>query len=147
MTSFSSWASIDPASTIFGSRRIADHSMRCASVTWSGGNFLQALGATGNVNKDRMSGEYKQSTGPTCIGQASKVSGSGFTTNQQTLSSSEFPPSPLRMTGQKFLLVRSHFEKWIFGRLFAPALNAGLFSLPLRQARSQPTPDAVDSAA
>ena len=51
-----------------------------SEVSWGGGNFFNTLTAAGNVNKDRMSGEYSQSMGPTCIWQASKVSGSDFTT-------------------------------------------------------------------
>jgi hypothetical protein len=50
-----------------------------SQVSWSGGSFFNALTATGNVNKDRMSGEYSQSMGPTCIWQASKVSENEFT--------------------------------------------------------------------
>lgn len=64
-----------------------------SEVSWSGGNFLNALTATGNVNKDRMSGEYSQSMGPTCVWQASKISGSDFTT---TITST--PASTQRLT-------------------------------------------------
>ena len=50
-----------------------------SEVSWGGGNFFNTLTAAGNVNKDRMSGQYSQSMGPTCDWQASKVSGSDFT--------------------------------------------------------------------
>lgn len=51
-----------------------------SEVSWRGGNFFNALTATGSVNKDRMSGEYSQSIGPTCIWHASKLSEIDFTT-------------------------------------------------------------------
>lgn len=51
-----------------------------SEVSWGGGNFFNALTATGNVNKDRMSGQYSRSMGPTCVWQASKISGSDLTT-------------------------------------------------------------------
>jgi hypothetical protein len=60
-----------------------------SEVSWSGGNFFNALTATGSVNNDRMSGEYSQSIGPTCIWHASKLSENDFTTTVASTSAEQ----------------------------------------------------------